>query len=159
MPDSITIVLVQELYRTKPLILQQMIPVLRGSQHWGCLPTSVPEVDWRGSAVDSYHPDPRAATWRRCSVPRVRGLARRDPHLQQLSASVWIGSAELQKEGEKRHAVSSHATVGISQEGAVFIKHLREKLKLLKNLGTKLQQNQKTLPILNSMVGCGSNSV
>ena len=43
--------------------------------------------------------------------------------------------------------------------GAIFIKHLRGKLKLSKNFGTELQQNQRTLQSLVVMVGCRSNSV
>ena len=43
--------------------------------------------------------------------------------------------------------------------GAIFIKHLRGKLKLRENFGTELQQNQRTLQSLVLMVGCGSNSV
>jgi len=43
--------------------------------------------------------------------------------------------------------------------GAIFIKPLREKLKLRENVDTELLQNQKTLQFLIIMVGCRSNSV
>ena len=43
--------------------------------------------------------------------------------------------------------------------GAIFIKHLREKLKLRELFATKLQHNQKTLQIFGIEVGCRFNSV
>ena len=43
--------------------------------------------------------------------------------------------------------------------GAIFIKHLRGKLKLRENFGTELQHYQRTLQSLVVMVGCRSNSV
>ena len=36
----------------------------------------------------------------------------------------------------------------VSYSGVIFIKHLREKLKLRENFGTKLQQNQKLLQLI-----------
>jgi len=43
--------------------------------------------------------------------------------------------------------------------GAIFIKHLREKLKYMENFGTELQQKQITLLILKILECCKSYSV
>jgi len=42
---------------------------------------------------------------------------------------------------------------------AIFIKNLKEKLKLRENFGTEFQQNLRTLQILKVMAGCRSNFV
>ena len=46
----------------------------------------------------------------------------------------------------------SHRFVG-GDTRAIFIKHLREKLKLMDNFGTELKQNQSTIHLLKITVG------
>jgi len=62
------------------------------------------------------------------------------------------------EEDYKTMVIRSTYSIG-EKPGTIFMKHLRENLKLRENFGTELQQNQRTLPDLFIIVGCKSNSV